>query len=375
MALMSGLQGAQRDVHVLAECLPALVELHHTTSRVVLAMPNDLIAGGLVQDQSEGRLGLPHFPGDIVSSAQLVTEALAFRVDHQATHAAQGLGRQELDLGLGVIGLHQACGVNLHPFQVDAARTNGFAHLDTISGGVVTVGSGKVQEVRPVLGQQGIIRKVGAKAPRGQNHGAFLGEVLALLLVGHATNSSGLSQELLDLGLVDDSRQVTALRNLLHHLDQSIGDGHSRETLLATMGAGSRMTTETSQEGHVQVELVHQPIDVRAAVSTEHLHQLRFLGSALQGIGSKELDGVLHLLHLLGLRLCPVDATGGFGGISTAEGAFVHQDHLAAALQDRIRCGDARQATTHHDRLRHDEVGRGSRLEDVGVLMVLSKIA
>ena len=47
-----GLQGAQRDVHVLAECLPALVELHHTTSRVVLAMPNDLIAGGLVQDQS-----------------------------------------------------------------------------------------------------------------------------------------------------------------------------------------------------------------------------------------------------------------------------------------------------------------------------------
>jgi hypothetical protein len=47
-----GLQSAQRDVHVLAKCLPALVELHHTTSRVVLAMPNDLIAGGLVQDQS-----------------------------------------------------------------------------------------------------------------------------------------------------------------------------------------------------------------------------------------------------------------------------------------------------------------------------------
>ena len=56
-----------------------------------------------------------------------------------------------------------------------------------------------------------VIREVGAKAPRGQNHGAFLGEVLALLLVGHATNSSGLGQELLDLGLVDDSRQVTAL--------------------------------------------------------------------------------------------------------------------------------------------------------------------
>ena len=67
-------------------------------------LPNSLTQG------AEGRLGLPHFPGDIVSSAQLVTKALAFRVDHQATHAAQGLGRQELDLGLGVIGLHQASG-------------------------------------------------------------------------------------------------------------------------------------------------------------------------------------------------------------------------------------------------------------------------
>jgi hypothetical protein len=45
--------------------------------------------------------------------------------------------------------------VNLHPFQVNAARTNCFAHLDTISGGVVTVGGGKVQKVGPVLGQQG----------------------------------------------------------------------------------------------------------------------------------------------------------------------------------------------------------------------------
>ena len=67
-------------------------------------LPNSLTQG------AEGRLGLPHFPGDIVSSAQLVTKALAFRVDHQATHAAQGLGRQELDLGLGVVGLHQASG-------------------------------------------------------------------------------------------------------------------------------------------------------------------------------------------------------------------------------------------------------------------------
>ena len=38
-----------------------------------------------------------------------------------------------------------------------------------------------------------------------------------------------------------------------------------------------------------------RPRHVRAAVSTEHLHQLWLLGSTLQGIRSKELNGVLHL--------------------------------------------------------------------------------
>ena len=78
----------------------------------------------------------------------------------------------------------------------------------------------------------------------------------------------------------------------------------------------------------------------------------------------------IRLFGFLGLCLCPIDATGGFGGISTAEGAFVHQDHLAPALQHRIGCGDARQATTHYDRLRHLDERRASKLEDVGFLMV-----
>lgn len=52
-------------------------------------------------------LGLPHLPRDVIPAPQLVAEALSFRIDDQAAHAAQGLGGQELDLCLGVIGLHQ----------------------------------------------------------------------------------------------------------------------------------------------------------------------------------------------------------------------------------------------------------------------------
>mmetsp|Transcript_23600 Transcript_23600/g.48964 ORF Transcript_23600/g.48964 Transcript_23600/m.48964 type:complete len:246 (-) Transcript_23600:404-1141(-) len=245
---MGGLQSAQRDVHVFAQRLARLVELHDTTARVMLAVPDDFVTRSLVQDQSERRFRLPHFPSDIVAASQLVAEALAIRVDHQAADTAEGLCSQELNLGLGVIGLHQAGGVDLHPFQVDAAGSNGLTHLDAIAGGMVTVGGGQVQQVRAVLGQQGIICEIGAKATGGQNHRALFGKVLALLLVDHSAHGAGLGHQLLDLGLVDDSGQVAALRNLLHHLDQSIGDGHSRETLLATMSAGSRMTTETSQE-------------------------------------------------------------------------------------------------------------------------------
>ena len=68
---------------------------------------------------------------------------------------------------LGVIWLHQSSGVHLDPFQVDAAGTNGLAHLDAIAGGVVPVGGGQVQEVRAVLGQQGILRQKSCRSAGG----------------------------------------------------------------------------------------------------------------------------------------------------------------------------------------------------------------
>ena len=133
---------------------------------------------------------------------------------------------------------------------------------------MVTVGGGQVQQVRAVLGQQGIlwwkrffeneakstkiwmemnenrcwmrmnvnngwtclskknlekknsiyipprvICEIGAKATGGQNHRALFGKVLALLLVDHSAHGAGLGHQLLDLGLVDDAGQVAALGN------------------------------------------------------------------------------------------------------------------------------------------------------------------
>ena len=45
-----------------------------------------------------------------------------------AVHAQQialRLSRQEFDLGIGIVGLHQTGGVHLNPLQVDALGANG----------------------------------------------------------------------------------------------------------------------------------------------------------------------------------------------------------------------------------------------------------
>mmetsp|Transcript_23601 Transcript_23601/g.48966 ORF Transcript_23601/g.48966 Transcript_23601/m.48966 type:complete len:249 (-) Transcript_23601:398-1144(-) len=248
MALMSGLQSAQRDVHVLAKCLPALVELHHTTSRVVLAMPNDLIAGGLVQDQSKWRLRLPHFSSDVVAPSQLVAEALAIRVDHQATHAAQGLGRQELHLGIRIVRLHQTSGMHLDPLQIDGGRANRFTHLNGITCAVFTVGGRQVQQVRAVGRQQGVRAKVGTKASGCQDHGSVLLHHLARLAVLAADHIVAALQQLEDLRLGDNPGAVGLFSHLLQHLNQRIGDGHPGKSFLSTVRARLRMATQTCHQ-------------------------------------------------------------------------------------------------------------------------------
>ena len=61
-----------------------------------------------VEAQAEGWLVLPHLSSDVVPASQLVAETVARGVKHNAAHATQGLGGQELHLGIRVIRLHQA---------------------------------------------------------------------------------------------------------------------------------------------------------------------------------------------------------------------------------------------------------------------------
>merc|ERR1719487_2597136 len=88
-------------------------------------------------------------------------------------------------------------------------------------------------------------------------------------------------EERVGLGLGDDSSLISLLCDLLDHLDQCIGDGHSWKALLSTMGARCRVTSQTGKQGKVQIEHIHEPIAVWTAVAAEYLHDLRLLCAAL----------------------------------------------------------------------------------------------
>merc|ERR1719329_1708240 len=126
-------QDADRDTHIFGQFLTTAIVLHHTTSSVVLAVPQDLSRGCVVEAQAEGWFVLPHLAGDIVTTSKLICKALAFLVEDQATNTTQGLSCEELNLGIRIVGLHKTCRVNLNPLEVHRLGSDGFPHLDAIS--------------------------------------------------------------------------------------------------------------------------------------------------------------------------------------------------------------------------------------------------
>mmetsp|Transcript_13802 Transcript_13802/g.36924 ORF Transcript_13802/g.36924 Transcript_13802/m.36924 type:complete len:514 (-) Transcript_13802:112-1653(-) len=342
------LEDRHRNAHIRSQSGTTVVVLHDTTAGVVLAMPDDLLRGGLVQAQAEGRFVLPHLARDIVAAAELVRDALAVGVQHQAANAAERLSSQELDLRIRVVGLHQARGVHLDPLQVDGLAADGLAHLDAVARAVLAVGRRQVHQVRPVLRQQGVLREVSAEATGGQDHRAVLLLVLAALLVGqaHAAARGRVHQQGVGARLRDDAGTVRLLRDLLEHLDQGIGDGHAREALRAAVRARHGVSAQACEQRQVQVELLHQPVNVGTAVAAEHLHDLRALGATLQRVRGEERNGVVDALGLLCLRLSAVDAARGLRGVAAAEGRLVQQDDASAVFKQGVRCRHAGQATT-----------------------------
>mmetsp|Transcript_10524 Transcript_10524/g.11589 ORF Transcript_10524/g.11589 Transcript_10524/m.11589 type:complete len:249 (+) Transcript_10524:135-881(+) len=77
MLLVGVHQGLQRHTHVLGQVLSTWIELHDSTASVVLGMPDDFISCCPVEAKAEWWLVLPHFARDVVTTSQLIAEAVA----------------------------------------------------------------------------------------------------------------------------------------------------------------------------------------------------------------------------------------------------------------------------------------------------------
>mmetsp|Transcript_61029 Transcript_61029/g.189525 ORF Transcript_61029/g.189525 Transcript_61029/m.189525 type:complete len:258 (+) Transcript_61029:1625-2398(+) len=256
----------------------------------MLAMPVNLLGRCPVQDKPERRFAFPHLACHIVTASEFIREALAAGVKHEATDAAKRLGGQKLDLCIRVIRLDEARWMHLHPFQIDGLGADSLAHLDSITRAMLTVCSWQVHQVRPVLGEQRLLRKISTETTTGEDDWSVLLEIHATLLVNEAdTRTTAVGKQFGRARLGDDASFVGFLRNLFHHLDQRIRDCHAWETFLSPVSPRSRVAAKARDQRQVEIELVHQPIDISAAVPTEHFHYVRLFRASLERVRREQL--------------------------------------------------------------------------------------
>ena len=267
------LEDRSRDAHVLREGLTVFVALHEATADVVLAVPLDLLRRRSVEDEPDGELAvLPHLARDVVAVLELVDETAAGVVQEEAADTAERLRGQELDLRLGLVGVDEAGRVHLDLLEVDGARADGERHLLTITGTVLAIGGGEIPVLGAVLLEEGVRGEVGSVATGREDDGAIRGVGLALVLVLDTDNSTCLVLD--ELGdarlLLDLDARRGALREVLKTFHLGVGDDHARELSVATVCSGMRVATEASDLGEVEGELILEPVNGVAGLTSEN---------------------------------------------------------------------------------------------------------
>mmetsp|Transcript_12216 Transcript_12216/g.23655 ORF Transcript_12216/g.23655 Transcript_12216/m.23655 type:complete len:521 (-) Transcript_12216:387-1949(-) len=275
----------RRDAHLGCQLPSRPHTLHQTPTAVVLAVPLNLLRGFPVQNQTIGTpLILPHSSSHVVSVTELISESVPLVVQQHPPHTPEGLCCEEFDFRVGFLQIDQTGRVDLNLLHVHCTRTDGSGHLDTVSGAVLSVGGGQMEQVGTVDTQKGVGGKVSGITAGGDHDQSRLRESLALSVgILDATHSArGVGEKAVDLCLGNDAGTVRGgLGNVFELLHQGVCDGHPWEPLLSAMGALEGVASETGDEGQVQVEGGLQPFDCGP----------RVVGECLDERGASQLTG------------------------------------------------------------------------------------
>ena len=82
---------------------------------------SNFITSRLVESETEWRFVLPHLSRHIVPPSQLIGETVSVCDKDKTTNSLERFRCEELDFGIGVICLHQACWVHLDPLEIDGS--------------------------------------------------------------------------------------------------------------------------------------------------------------------------------------------------------------------------------------------------------------
>jgi len=321
------LKGSIAAANLLGQLLAGHL-LHEATTGVMASVEVENLGGLAVQHQADGPLALlllfPHLAGHVVTVAQLVGEALAVRVQQQTTLTTEGLGSQELELGVGILRVHQTGRVDLDLVHVDAVGTNLHQHLLAVTSGVGAVGRGQAEGIGAVLLEQRGVAKVSGVTTGGQNDDTVDGLGLAVQSVGNTGDVVAVPVNASDIGLLDDLDTAgLGIGKFLKTLHQGIGDSHTGELgIVTTVCARLAVTTQTGDESEVEVEDILQPLNGGSGLVGKDLDQVGagLVPSRLEGVLVELLDAVLDAELGLGASECTVNAGSGLGGVTTEEG-------------------------------------------------------
>ena len=157
---------------------------------------------------------------------KLIDEPLAGVVEEETSDTTESLGGQELNLGVGILGVHQASRVDLNLLEIDGASANSHGKLLSIASAVITVGGRELVVLGPVLLEERVGSKIGSIATGGKDDGAVGCLSLSGTHVFDTNDGAGLVLDKLgDTGLLQDLDAVgVADGEILKALHLSIGD-------------------------------------------------------------------------------------------------------------------------------------------------------
>lgn len=171
---------------------------------------------------------------------KFIDETLALVVQKQTTDTTKGLGGQELDFSLGLIGVNQTGGVDLNFLKINRARANSKSHLLSITGTVISVSCREVVVLGLVLLEKRVLGEVSGITTGGEDNGTVGSLALAVVSIVNTNDSTLLVLEEVDNPslLLDGNALGVAYSEILETFHLSVGDDHTGELSVPSVGTG-----------------------------------------------------------------------------------------------------------------------------------------